>query len=496
VSNGPTIIDVPETVERAKGSRWVLIEAARQDPAVFAAMVMKDDMTGKAVRLTPTHEAWHDLLSKHESLVIWAHISSGKTSGISIVRTLWEIGRNPNLRVLILSNTHSQASKITNAIARYVEQSSVLHEIFPNLKKSGETWRPTSGMLTVQRTSFAKDPTITSSGIHGNILGARYDLVILDDVLDYENTRTPEQRRILEEWLQSTVHGRLTEGARMWVVGTAFHPDDVLHTYARKFSDAAKGQRAFRYPVVDDAGVSRWPDAWPQSRIESMKQKLSPIEFARQLLCVARDDSEARFKREWIDKALLRGFDKRPVNALERIPPGCSVYTGVDLAVKQHAAADMTVFFTILAHPNGDREVLNIEAGRWAGPDIVQRVMDTHRRYGSIVIVEDNAAQEFILQFTKNVSAVPVRSFTTTSKNKHSPEFGVESLAAEMVNGKWIIPSAGGVSKEIQEWIDEMLYYQPSAHTGDRLMACWMAREAARQVRPKAQRGFLDLASR
>jgi hypothetical protein len=227
-----------------------------------------------------------------------------------------------------------------------------------------------------------------------------------------------------------------------------------------------------------------------------MKQKLSPIEFARQLLCVARDDSEARFKREWIDKSLLRGFDKRPVNALERIPPGCSVYTGVDLAVKQHAAADMTVFFTILAHPNGDREVLNIEAGRWAGPDIVQRVIDTHRRYSSIVIVEDNAAQAFISQFTKNVSAVPVVSFTTTSKNKHSPEFGVESLAAEMNNGKWIIPSEGGVSKEIQEWIDEMLYYQPSAHTGDRLMACWFAREAARQVRPKAQRGFLDLASR
>jgi hypothetical protein len=52
------------------------------------------------------------------------------------------------------------------------------------------------------------------------------------------------------------------------------------------------------------------------------------------------------------------------------------------------------------------------------------------------------------------------------------------------------------VAPQIQEWIDEMLYYQPSAHTGDRLMACWMAREAARQVRPKAQRGHIDLSSR
>jgi hypothetical protein len=36
----------------------------------------------------------------------------------------------------------------------------------------------------------------------------------------------------------------------------------------------------------------------------------------------------------------------------------------------------------------------------------------------------------------------------------------------------------------VQEFIDECIYYQPPpAHTGDRLMSAWIAREGARRSR-------------
>jgi hypothetical protein len=75
-----------------------------------------------------------------------------------------------------------------------------------------------------------------------------------------------------------------------------------------------------------------------------------------------------------------------------------------------------------------------------------------------------------------------VRAFTT-GRNKLSPEYGVESLAAELAAGMWAIPCARGTKEthpQIGEWIAEMLYYDPATHTGDRLMASWIAREAAR----------------
>lgn len=405
----------------------------------------------------------------------------------SIARTLWEVGRDPSIRVLILSNTHGQAAKIGRAIAGYIENSDPLHEVWPDCvptQRKTEPWQPLSGAITVKRPTLAKDPTISVAGVHGNVLGSRFDLIILDDVLDYENARTPEMRKELIDWLNSTITGRLTARAKMVVVGTAFHPEDALHHYAKSFS--LNEQRAFKYPVLD-GGAARWPEVWPIDRIERRRQELSasPSEFARQMLCEARDDADARFKREWIEVCIGRGQNKQMATALSSVPPGYKTITGVDLAVQQHSASDLTVLFTIIVHPDQTREVLEIQSGRWAGPDIVEKIADAHRRFLSLIVVENNAAQKYLEQYTRN-AGIPVRGFTT-GRNKAHPEYGVETIAGEMATGRWIIPSRGGLHPEARAWVDEMVYYDPASHTGDRLMASWFAREGIRMTAIKAQ---------
>ena len=50
-------------------------------------------------------------------------------------------------------------------------------------------------------------------------------------------------------------------------------------------------------------------------------------------------------------------------------------------------------------------------------------------------------------------------------------------------NGAWLIPNdpSGNCPEAVQEFVDQCLDYKPSAHTGDTLMACWFAREEARE---------------
>ena len=216
------------------------------------------------------------------------------------------------------------------------------------------------------------------------------------------------------------------------------------------------------------------------------------------MLCVARTDDESRFKESWINVCLERGAGRTLTHALEYIPAGYRTFTGVDLGVRVKRGSDVTSIFTIIVHPNEDREILDIQAGRWVGPEIVRRIVDTHHRYQSIVTVENNAAQEFIVQFTKDSSAVPVRPFFTTSQKLRDPEFGLESMAVEIENQKWIIPSRGGraAHPEIAKWINEMLYYDPNGHPGDRLMSSWFAREGSRHKRIVGRNRRLDTISR
>jgi hypothetical protein len=486
------IMATPEILAAFTDLQSLHIECARSDPAAFAAFILKDEETNRPIKMEPMHEEWHELISGHPRVVIFGAIESGKTQQISVARVIWELGRNPELRVLVLSNTDGMAQKICRLIAKYIDTDPDVRAVFPHLqpdKKAG--W--TSHTLFVKRAGMQKDPSVQSAGVHANIMGSRIDFLVMDDILDYENTHSEHQRKDLDAWIKSSVNGRLTADARMVAVGNPWHVQDLLHQMARN----PDTYLAVKYPAIGPDGRSVWPARWPAERIEAFRLENGEIETARQLKCVARDDASSKFKQAWISRCLERGMGRELVYGLDTVPDGCGCYTGVDLSVGK-PQGHRTVLFTILVHPNEDREILDIEGGRWEGPEIVDKIRDVHHRFGSIVIVENNAAQEYILQFTRRDSAVPVEPFTTNKTAFKSAAFGVESLGTEMSLGKWIIPCDWHrrVDPEVKQWIDDCLAYDPETHPGDALMASYFAREAARKRRFKARSGFIPTQTR
>ncbi|NIV35370.1 MAG: hypothetical protein GWN58_39730, partial [Anaerolineae bacterium] len=144
--------------------------------------------------------------------------------------------------------------------------------------------------------------------------------------------------------------------------------------------------------------------------------------------------------------------------------------------------SDLSSIFTIGIDHRNRRRLCEIQSGRWQAPDILAKLKSVYERFGSIIVVEDNAAQSFLIQWATGMG-IPVRPYTTTGKAKYNEHFGVESIAVEFRAGQWVIPSGAGaqeVHHEAQAWIREMLFYSPDSHTGDRLMASWFAREAIR----------------
>src|SRR6185369_8075644 len=153
----------------------------------------------------------------------------------------------------------------------------------------------------------------------GALVGGRVDRLIVDDILDLESTQTEAARKKVEDWVRASALTRLTKKARVIVVGTAWHPKDLLHTLSRQ-----PGWRWVRFPVLDKNGRSTWPEAWSAERIEAKRAELGPTEFARNMLCKARDDGEARFRQEWIDAALDRGEGLQLLQELLEVPVGCA----------------------------------------------------------------------------------------------------------------------------------------------------------------------------
>lgn len=481
----------PDEQAQAIRTRAARIRLARIDGAHFNEFVLKDEQTGGPIVMAPMHDEWHALADKHKRLIIWSHVEGGKTSQLSIGRVLFELGRDPTQRVVVLSNTHGQAEKVTRSVQTYIEQSEELREVFPHLKPASP-WG--AARFNVKRKVWSKDFSVQGTGAHGNIMGGRIDLLICDDVLDLENTQNSDQRERLIKWFLSTVVGRLTARSRVIIVGNAYHPKDLLHYLA------GGGLYHHRtYPVANDNGEPRFPRQWTKGRIAAKRLELGPIEAARQLDCVARDESTARCKQEWVDACLARGLDQPLIYQLTpaTIPAGAVAYTGVDLGVKAKQNSGRTVVFTILVHDNGDRQIVGITAGKIPATAILEAVADHQRRYGSLVHVEDNGAQDFLIQLAKEDNpdiAEHIFAFNTGA-NKTHPVFGVEGVFVEFARAAWIIPSVmrngkpSPATEDIAELLSDSLNYSPNAHTGDFLMAAWIAKEGARKLPAPAEVG-------
>jgi len=397
-----------------------------------------------------------------------------------------------NLETWALEVRESQHSYISGGILShntYIAESPELHDVFPNLKP-GDRWAANS--FTVQRNTIRKDPSVTAIGLTGKFLGARFDGLVLDDVDSVETVLTPEARDLTERIVRTKALSRLSEDGWAVAIGNVWDREDLMHRLEKT------GWKSLRFPVMDaKTGLSNDPENFPMPRIEAIRDEdQGPLEFSRLYMLEPRAEGEERFRMEWIEAALLKGKQSFLLKeGLIKVPPGCRTVTGVDLGIKKKSTSDPTAVITVLEIPTNkersDYQLLNIEFGRWNVNETMEKIAEQQRLFNSEVWVESNGAQEMLIQIMNMAGrSCRVNAFYT-GRNKYDPMYGVESLANELAMGCWTMPSWEGnlesAEPEVRKLCDEMYAYMPNKHTGDLLMALWIAREGARTSKSKSE---------
>ena len=121
--------------------------------------------------------------------------------------------------------------------------------------------------LAVRPFSGRLHPTVAAYGTGGAITGSRADLVLADDLLDFENSRTAHQRDLVEQWLHnSLLSRRKSRTGRAIVIGTAWHSNDI---YAKARREG--GWVVCHTPLLSQgaemyANLS-YPDNWPHEML-------------------------------------------------------------------------------------------------------------------------------------------------------------------------------------------------------------------------------------
>jgi phage terminase large subunit-like protein len=453
---------------------------ARSDFAAFVRLVGVDERTGLALKLTPAQRRAIATWQAHARSVTWAHPEFGKSS-LLVLYMLWKVGRDPSTRIVVASGTTGQAEKLLRAFASYVESSVALRSVFPNLAP-GRVWR-NDALSVAAAPPTLKDPNLsTAAPGSGAVLGLRCDVLIIDDVLTRENTRSEAQRDELLRWYQSTLASRLAPDAQVIACGTVWHRDDLLHTLAK-----VPGVAVERFPVLDANGASTWPERWPDARIAERRAELGRREFARAFMCEPIDDASAVFRFEDVEAALVRGANL-PAYFYSSPAETGRVFIGVDVAFTVTASADLSAVAVVCVRPTGERELLAMHAGRWGFDGLTARVVELAGTYRATAIaIETNGGGSFVEADVRKLVRARVVGLHTSALTKSAR---IERFAAELEARKWILPNRGGVpDAEVRALVAEILSFAPDDHLGDRLAALLLALDVTRteETRPRAQ---------
>lgn len=454
-------------------------EAAREDPNAWAEL-----FSGQAQ--AAYHRTLQAAATESRYLIVEGPPEVGKSQQLTLRRVLWEIGRRPSITIGIVGAKEAQACEWIRAIRSGIE-SETFRRVFPSVVPA-DPW--TTERITVKRddpTLIA--PTVQGIGIGGSFLGARLDLIILDDVLNALNTATREQRRKVLDWIDSSMcAGRLLAGGRLFLLGNTWTSDDAIHELSKRL--APSGEPIYHYrrdplPDPDEPGaVSPLPEIWPLERIRERRDLIGPARFKWQYRLEPRGAEDSRFDPAWFEKTSSIGWHP-PKREPWIAPPGHRLVVGVDLGVGLQERHDRTAVVVVSVAPDRVRHVVFAESFRATGPAIVDRLAVLERAYRTredappVYRVETVAAQEFLAAFARERLHAPIASHTTSGSGATitSKAWGLEQLAIRAeggqirfgleVGGKWN-PSAAAVR-------DALIWYTPKEHTADEVMALLLA---------------------
>lgn len=460
----------------------------------------------------------------------------GKSKHLSVFFPLWKIANNHNIRILSISRTAGIAESFLSEVVSNIERNERYVAfaknvdpkgigVVPRLKhqrKQTEDWSGSS--ITIDREDVGiKDPTIAATGLFGQILSRRADLIICDDVVDQQNSMTDLQRKKVIEWIETTVLPVLVPGGTFIYLGNTWHMEDVVSKFMKdprfivqerqgaiiveakhqdlwvqwgrvltnmtvppkqRFQQADDFYTANK-EAMDEGWQTLWPERYPYSRLY-LERLLNPYVFARMYQCDPSNRPDQKFRDEWIERALMRGRHLKMQDApherniIEISAGGLDVAAGLE-ATNDDTALDM---LDLIRHgydgvQDGDFIVRNIHRGKYTFEEqaaVAKKAVADGMR---AVRVETNGYQKVLAQRLKD-DHVPITDFTTTGREKFDPEVGIGALTSIFERDQVVIPCddtdqhtmevASKLATELRAWTGDS-----TEHTGDSLMALWFA---------------------
>lgn len=301
----------------------------------------------------PLHLALLIHQMQHAESLSLAFRGAGKSTVCTIAFAVYLLCLNRNIRILLASKSLANAQGFLKEIKGHLEANVTLIETFGPFfdARKVEKWDNTE-IEVLGRTKRRKEASITCVGNGSTIVSKHYDVILGDDLVDEDNSRTEHMRAKTHTWYYQTLLPTLEppdpdvpHRGDLHLLGTRYHYGDL---YGHLLVNEMK-KRALIIRALDEHGRSPWPQKYPRRWFEKKRATHGTIIFGAQYLC-----STEAMKGEIFEYDHCQQID--PAEYPD--PKDLKVYMGVDLAIKECEKADQFAIVVVgclgRAHRNRD----------------------------------------------------------------------------------------------------------------------------------------------
>lgn len=383
--------------------------------------------------------------------------SSFKSAVFNVGLVCWEIARNPNIRICVASETGKQAKKFVRQAMKIIN-SEWFRERFGVHK--GKDWKEGTGEFTsaLRTIKHAKEPTLLAAGCGEVWTGSHWDLIVMDDVVSQENTKTVEGIQTTWHWFGEML-AQLDPGCRILMIGTLHHYADLYCTILKTKSMRDLFETSIHGWKNPDGSLF-FPGRLTNAFVDQQRRLLPPRQFACYYENKPTTDDEKIFKGEY-----FRVIEDRD------IPQHVWTYVFTDFAFiaeeKKKGKADRTCFWVVSLDCNRTAYVRDFYVGRWKPSDSVRIACDLWNRYQIFnlkgIVIEDTTHKELLSSLFEEIrreTFIRPKLLPVPGRNQEIKDMRIEAIEPRFRSGtvffarslrdqqrKW-----GAMFAEMTEW--------------------------------------------
>ncbi len=445
--------------------------------------------------IPPFHyQIYKELLKKSmRRLLIAAPRGSAKSTLISLIYPLFRVAfKKPDeeMFIVIISESQTQSINFLNRIKYHLNKSKAFKLLFGDLSAA------TAKRWTAHDIILANGVRILAVGtgqrVRGFIEGdTRPTLILIDDFESELNAATPEARFKNRKWLTEAVEPSLADDGQMVVVGTVISEDCFLN-----WAKNSSVWTVLWFSILDDDGKSIWPDKFPLSRIEAIREGYRSVGndngFFQEYMNQAQSPDEAPFKPSYVSNMHNLQYQRingHPCLVGEKDADGqwgriipVELYCGVDPASSLAARADFFVAVTLAKDADDNTYIVDILKGRIPPAEQPDRMIALFKRFRHTHMkIETVAYQEALRDHVRRLmreQSLFIPGLERGVKPKTRKSERLLSLVPLLASGKFFFRRS-----DIDAQAEFLAF--PKGKNDDVLDAIWTALQGAKPCRTK-----------